>query len=297
MRPGRGAAAVFVAAVAALALACGAPEPVGELRLEPAPTQPIELPYPRFVPLRLAWTPSAELAGLDGTLYVFVHLLDEPGNVLRTFDHPFPQPWRPGEPVTYELRLYQSALGAALPAGDYPLSLGLYDGQGHRWPLVTAGKEVDRAEYAVATVRVPTEIDTTPRFRFSSNWQQPETGGDRQILSRRSLAGEGTIRLDDLPAAAELWLGLRLPDPREVGGTLVLEPGASSPMVQVTTSCGPAAASLSGMGRHDVRLTLTPAPGEGCDLQLAPSFRVRAGDGYERSVVLEILAWAPPAPR
>jgi hypothetical protein len=283
--------APFAALLPLLALACGAPEPVAELTVEPTA---IVLPYPRFVPLRLVWQPTAELDGVEGQLYVFVHLLDEPGNVLRTFDHPFPGAWRPGEKIADEILLYQSALGAPLPAGEYPLSVGIYDGAGHRWQLRTPGREVDRAEYAVATVRVPADVDTTPRVRFSSNWRAPESGADRQILNRRALAGEGTIRFDDLPASAEIWLGLRVPDARELKGELLLDPGATTPTVEVTTSCGPAAASLSGPGPHDVRLLVAPAPGEGCDVRLAPNFRVRLPEGYDRSVVLETLAWAVP---
>ena len=68
---------------------------------------------------------------------VFVHLIDEPGNVLRTFDHPFPGDWEVDARVHHRLRIHQSALGPPLRAGRYSLSVGLYEVDGRRWPLDT----------------------------------------------------------------------------------------------------------------------------------------------------------------
>src|SRR5262249_10180534 len=151
--------------------------------------------YGEIRDLRLEWTPRAPLTKLHGKPKVFLHLLERPGRVKRTFDHPLPESWVPGRPQKYEVPLYQSALGPALPAGKYTLSLGLYDDSGgYRWPL-DAGPDIGTREYSVATVLVPPGEAGKPRFDFSGGWEPPVSGQDQQILARRWLAGDGTIRV------------------------------------------------------------------------------------------------------
>lgn len=274
--------------------ACGGGGPVGELRVEP---RELRLDYGRFEILRLRWRPLSEL---DGVPFVFLHLLDEGGGLVRTFDHPFPGPWRvaagaggAGE-VVDEVPLVQSVLGPPLAPGRYRLSVGLYDPDGGRWPLRVEGAEVDEAEYAVAVVEVPPEIEAAVRLRFSSAWLAAEEGADLQVLARRWLAGEGTIRLEELPGPVTLRLALRIPSEAESPGDLRLEEGATAPAVRVASGCGGDETLLSGAGLFAVNLPLAAEAGGACDVTLRPNFSYLApDDGLARAVVLESAAWAP----
>src|ERR1700688_4436859 len=102
----------YTVALAAALLLCAAgcqrkvPD-AGSLDVEP---RSIALPYPQLTTVRLTWTPAA--ASREGTTpsepLVFLHLLGASGQVLRTFDHPFPQRWLAGSPVGYDVKLFQS---------------------------------------------------------------------------------------------------------------------------------------------------------------------------------------------
>ena len=124
-------------ACAALSLVsgCGGDTPVARVEIEPKEAR---LPFSQAQNVRLTWTPSAALEGEKPT--VFVHLLDSEKKVARTFDHPFPQPWSEGKPVSYDLKLYQSALAPPLPAGKYQVTLGLYGKDNKRWALDGLGE-------------------------------------------------------------------------------------------------------------------------------------------------------------
>ena len=67
-------------------------EPVARLTLEPSAT--LTLPYPGRDRLDVMWQP---MEALEGTPHVFVHVIGQPGEVLRTYDHPFPGDWSPGQ--------------------------------------------------------------------------------------------------------------------------------------------------------------------------------------------------------
>src|SRR6185295_19426331 len=115
--------------LAALAAACKKNEaPVG--KLEVAPVQ-VTLPPSEVQKIQLTWTPSAPLGSDSAT--VFVHLLDGEKKVVRTYDHPFPQSWTVGTPVTDEVKVFQSAIAPPLAAGKYTLTVGLYGKDGNRW--------------------------------------------------------------------------------------------------------------------------------------------------------------------
>ena len=130
-------------AIMALAAGCDrSPTPVATLEIEPIE---VELTFPTYETLRLRWRMEAELDQIQGDPMVFVHLLAAPGSVLRTFDHPIPFEWRPGAVEEYEIKLFQSGLGAPLAPGNYVLSLGLYDREGTRWPLRVEGEVIDHS--------------------------------------------------------------------------------------------------------------------------------------------------------
>lgn len=301
--PGHAPPPFVLLAMAAAALAAAAceraPEPVGRLRASPSE---VELPYPRYVDLEFSFEPLSALHGLEGTPYVFVHLLEEPGVVLRTFDHPLPGDWEPRRALTYRVRLYQSALGVPLPPGTYPLSAGLYDRAGRRWPLAVEGAdapaaELDRHEYRVATVRVPEPADGDPLFYFSGGWRETAGGSDLQIVGRRWLAEKGTLRLAGARGAGVVWMMVAIPDPGRADPPMTFDPGAQVPQVTVAATCGGVEACVSGPGRHEVELPLRGGQGsaaDDCTISIEPNFRmIEPAPALVRSVLLENLAWGP----
>src|SRR5258708_1346167 len=107
--------------------------------------------------LRLSWPRAAGAGGEESRSepLVFLHLLGPKGQVLRTFDHPFPQHWVAGTPVSYDVKLYQSALAPPLDPGKYRLTVGLYDQGGRRWALAGLGEPIARQEYLPAELVLP----------------------------------------------------------------------------------------------------------------------------------------------
>lgn len=296
-----------IALVAVSLAGCGGQQtPVAQLTVEP---RQVTLPPAQVRPLHLTWTPSAALEGEAPT--VFVHLLDADRKVVRTFDHPFPQRWREGTPVSYDVDLYQSALAPPLPAGQYRLTLGLYDKEGKRWALDGLGEPTaGRNEYDAATINVPAG-DPKPRFAFSANWLPVEPGGDRQVLARRSMASRAVVRLVDQPGPGTVWMMIRIP-PADLPDTrMVLDAGATAPSVKVIGNCGDGGGgddeeggedggtetNLTGPGMHEVELAMEAPPPNGfCRVHLASNFLLEPTTAVARkrsSVSLESIAWAP----
>lgn len=290
--PGR---LVLVSFALLLAASCrrSAP-PVAALDASPAS---LELAWPGFVEVELTFEPLAELpGGTDGTI-VFVHLLDEPGSVVRTFDHPLAGAWRVGGRLTHRVRILQSALGEPLEAGQYLLSAGLYRPEQGRFALRTAAEAVSKLEYRIATVAVAPPAEGTPGARFSEHWLPAEPGADRQVLARRTLraGGPGTIQFGPLEGAGRIFLGLLVPADTGQRSRLELLDGASQPKVRISSSCGGGQPEIAGTGRFDVDLEVPPAPGPRiCEVTIVPNFRVTSAESAEAtSVRLEALAWGP----
>lgn len=287
----RGVSAILALALLPLA-ACGGPSPVARLTAEPGS---LSLGYPETAELRLAWEPLEPLSPAARPM-VFVHLVDGRGEVVRTFDHPFPDGWRPGEPVDYALTLYQSALTAPLPPGPYRLTLGLFDLGGERWSLESACPGTGRQEYEVARVEVLSPAEGGPRFDFTGEWGPVQLGSDRQVPARRWLRGNGEVVVEDPPAAGGLRLMLVVPEAADASTRLVLDEGAAAQRVELTTDCGSWASSLSGAGVHQVDVELDPAagPGGSCRVRLRPNFHLLLEDGLERRALsLDVVAWQP----
>ncbi len=284
-------AVVPLALLACVLVACIAPvEPVASVSVEPtsltlhySEVQEIELTFSMLQPLEEGDAPR-----------VFVHLYEEPVEVLRTFDHPFPGEWIQGGLIRHRLRVHQSALGPPLRAGRYYLSVGLYDIDGRRWPLDVEGDEIDEMEYQVAEV-VVAEDGALPMFRFSEGWAPVEPGRGRQILGRRWLGGEGTIGVTEVGTVGSIWMLLQIPAPIEGESRLILEENAEEPGVLLTSSCGGRPIELVGTGAHEVILPLHGAlvgeTGE-CEITFRPNFHLLVnGHGQRRAVLLEALGW------
>ncbi|MEJ2084258.1 MAG: hypothetical protein P8Y44_01095 [Acidobacteriota bacterium] len=280
--------------VCGLHLGCPSAEaPVGEIRVEP---EQVELPYPGFATVRLNWNMQADLGPNANDPMVFVHLLDSGGGVARTFDHPLPAEWIAGEQVEYSIDLYQSALAPPLSDGTYRLTLGLYDTTGMRWPLSSAFGPAAGTEYQVGEVVVDNEAVEAPMFFFSPSWLTLEAGNDAQILGRRWLSGEGTIRVANLPESGTLWLRLRIPDVEGSGTELVLDEGATEATVVISGSCGIEETVVEGAGAQEIYLDVSPEDSEGspgeCEVSLSPNFRLIEDESpVQRSVSLELLSW------
>jgi hypothetical protein len=229
---------------------------------------------------------------------VFVHLLDSGGGIARTFDHPLPGEWISGREEQYSIALYQSALAPPLSDGTYRLTVGLYDDSGMRWPLKSTGGAVAGTEYQVGEVIVDSAATEVPMFFFSSSWLTLEAGSDSQILGRRWLSDEGTIRIAKLPGPGTLWLQVRIPDAQDQKAQMVLNEGESMATVAISGSCGIAGTSVSGEGVHEIQVDLGSDEAgimpEECELMLRPNYRVVDDESLaQRSVALELLAWRP----
>lgn len=273
--------------------ACGvASDPAGRLSVSPSV---LELGYPTHAALEFDWQMSRALEGLSGELRVFVHLLDKQGEVVRTFDHALPEPWRIGSSQKYPIVLTQSALAPPLSEGSYKVTVGLYDAGGNRWPLVTSGSETGRDEYEVAEIRALESARGIPRFSFSSSWMPVEGGTDLQVLARRWLAADGAIRVGRLRRPGALRIAVVIP---EEGGRLlepVLAEGAAEQSITITTTCGSAEVVVSGAGVHTVSLPLEPPEDGGgvCEVNFSANYHLPSRDSDERrTLVLEGLSWS-----
>jgi len=267
-----------------------AERPVASLETSPSK---LELAWPRFVELDIRLRASAPLVDVIGRPLVFLHLLDEPGSVVRTFDHPLPDDWQVGREYAYTVRLYQSALADPLPPGDYLLSLGLYDPEVGRFALEVDGRELGRKEYQIGTVRVPPLAETDPRARFSEGWLAAEPGVDRQVLARRALRGDavGTVQLGPLEGPGTIFLTLDLPREGPLAARRIeILDGGSHAKVGLE-SCGGEQVEVSGSGPIDVDLSVPEATAT-CEIVVRPNFRIDHPDSAETtSARLGVLAW------
>lgn len=299
---GRRAARVAALAVALLAAAgCGEPaEPVARVRAESAE---LSLPYPQATEVTLSWQVLAPVEAAGGRPTVFVHLLDDEGAVVRTFDHPFPRDWQPGAEVSYPLTVHQSMLGPPLPQGTYRLTLGLYEGP-ERWAL-DAGDDLGRMEYEVARVEVPrAQPQALPAMEYFGRWGALAAGGDRQVLGYRWLGDRGEVHVEG-SAGGDLGLVLEIAEP-PAGSRRVLEGDAEVACLRVSSTCDGSERTLSGTGR--VALSVTVPAQRDCVVELAPNYRFEpaggegaaaaAGDGEADGqpaslARLTVVTWSP----
>ncbi len=294
----RTAAGLLAAATLAAAGCRDEPaQPVARVAAEPAA---LTLAYPQSAELTLTWSPQAAIEASGGRPIVFVHLLADDGEVVRTFDHPFPRDWEPGSEASYPLTLYQSMLGPPVPAGSYRLTLGLYDGD-TRWPL-DGCEEIGRMEYQVARVEVPrAQPATLPEVDYAGSWRELAAGGDRQVLGYRWLGDRGEVRVQGAGRGGELGMAFELADP-PAGRQRVLEGDAEVPCLRLTSTCDDSERTLSGSGR--VTLSVAVPAGRDCSVQLAPNYRFSEPTGAAAATATEeepplarliVVTWDPAA--
>lgn len=250
--------------------------PVGRLQLGPGE---LHLAHGRCATVRLAWQPTAQLDRRHGRERAFLHLLEDEHRLVRTFDHPLPRPWSPGEPQAYELEICQSVLAAALPPGRYALSGGLYDDAwGYRWPLIVEGPEIGPREYRLATVNVA--ASEGPELTLTGSWGPAEAVGDSQVVTRRWLAGDGGLVVSGITGRGEVLFTAVVP-----------QPGPAEVLLGSTCGLVPTGSLLP--GRHAVALGVPVAPPGPCTV----AFRTASAGGRTgetaRGLCLESLAWKP----
>jgi hypothetical protein len=296
---------LFVLLLAGLAGCRHELPPVATLDAQP---RSLVLGYPQTAVTRLTWTPETKgEEAAPAEPLVFVHLLDPKGVVVRTFDHPFPQRWAGGVPVSYDLKLYQSALAPPLDPGKYRLSIGLVDHSGKRWPLSGLGAPIGRHEYLAADIEAAPQ-PAGPQFAFSPAWLPLQAGTDKQVLARRLLSDQpGEIRVEGIPGPGSVWLTLRIPLGDGANEKVVFhDPAATSPAVVVRGTCGSVETGISGSGPHEVEMPVAAAEaagtsaaggaGGGCRISLVPNFHIVSPASPEPySVALQVLSWAPAA--
>ncbi|MDX1501112.1 MAG: hypothetical protein R3325_02035 [Thermoanaerobaculia bacterium] len=286
-----------VAVLVAFTIAgCGGPgDPVASLSVEP---RQMEVGYPGYATAELTWSFARPLGEVDGEPRVFLHLVDEQGNLARTFDHELPGGWREEGQKAYEVKIYQSALAPPLAAGEYDLVAGLYDRSNRRWPLSVEGRQTAELAYRVAGVTVAESSGDSPMFFFPSGWQPVEGGTDLQVLGRRWLSETGSLRLSEVVRPGSLWLMLGVPTGAGKVEDLVLDEGAATPQVVVTSDCSAELESVtvSGSGSHGLELPVEVGPdGEARECQVtfeANYYLVSLETLARRTVALENLAWS-----
>lgn len=167
---------------------------------EIAPGEPLRVRY--------SWRPGASFETPDRDLLVFLHVLDEEGEIVMQGDHSPPVPtsqWKAGEPVEYERWLY---LPIDLSAAEIDLVAGIYEAD-TRYAILHDGARTSTALVAelpvtprdIAALPVPvegwyamaTEEDTRPfhwtRGRAVVLFRNP---GGPAILH---LSGQGVVNL------------------------------------------------------------------------------------------------------
>jgi len=279
------------------AAGCRRPEePVARVQIRAAPDT---LSYPGFASFDLQWEMLRELTGVTAPPIVFVHLLSDVGEVLRTFDHALPFDWTPGDEMPDYSLLFQSALAPALPTGNYRLTMGLYDVGGRRWPLQLDGDEAGHHEYVVAKLLIEESSKPEPMFYFSSTWMDSEPGTDVQVLGVRWMTEEGTIRIADVDSAGEILLQFRIPRPSDGAVDLVLDEGAQLPVVSISSACSAGSEEVEGAGLHRVVLEISPKlldeeDATDCEVVIRPNYHLLDTAALSRrALLLEVLAWSP----
>jgi hypothetical protein len=255
--------ATLIALLAFASLSCGEDPVVASLAMKP---DSLVLRRNECAPVVLTWTIMAPLEKHEGNPAVFLHLLDGPHSLVRTYDHRLPFEWIPGTTHTYPVYVCQSALAPPLKEGMYGMKVGLYDDIiGYRWPLQTGGEMVGRRGYRLGRAIVPADADRGPRFSFLGDWGNPEDAADKQYYTRRLIGRSASVRVSGASGPGAVLLGLRVK-------------GSPSQPLVITTSCGPEVVRVSSTSEVEIPVNATG----GCDVLLAAP---------EPAYQLETLGW------
>lgn len=276
-----------VIAVAVLSASCAQPPepPVAELLL--AATD-VPLIYAASTSLPVDWKPLRDLDPSDASPFLFVHLLDRDGRILRTYDRPAPAQLTGRDTI----EIWQTLLTEPLPVGRYRLTIGLYDtASGRRWRLETGGVEIDEGKYEIARVEVASTRRETPSLIFEGEWLEADVG-QKHNPGRRWMGERGTIRVFRTDGWSELVLSLATIELPADQYPLTYARGASTPELVIRNGCdSDAETRLDGYGVWTVALKLNAD--DPCVITLDPNFVMVDPEGKRRSIGLEAAFFRP----
>ena len=183
MRPTNSSAGRAVAAVAWLLVACGctaAPAPVATVSVG-VDRAAVPLGAPLHLQFRFSVAPDPGDALIED-YQVFVHFLDDQGQMLWTEDHDPPVPtsaWQPGQTVEYERRV---KIPMYPYIGESVIAVGLYSAvDGARVPL--AGTDLGQSAYRVSSIRLEPQHESS-FITYGEGWHSDEFSGDGRLRWR-----------------------------------------------------------------------------------------------------------------
>ncbi len=281
-------AAFLMIAIALSPLSCAPhPEPpLAELR---AGAGEAPLDYASSLKIPVGWRLLRALDPPDASPFLFVHLADGNGRMMRAYDRPIPENRADGDAI----EIWQSVLAEPLPAGRYRLTAGIYDlSTGRRWRLETNGEEIAGGEYQIAAIEVDSTRRKTPDLVFEGEWLEPDKG-QWHNPGRRWMGEGGTIRLLRTTGWSELVLTISINESPESR----LRPGheGGAPRLIIRNGCDDGSETL--IDRYGTRsIALRLDGGDHCTITLEPSFVALGADGERRSVGLEAAYFRPSDP-
>ena len=157
-------------------------------------------------PLEMSYRFSAATNGLVGEdeHRVFVHFLDEDGQLMFTDDHELPEPtsgWRFGESVTYDRRM---TVPVYPYIGTVTVAVGLYSPRtGNRLPMV--GDALGQRAYQVASFNMAPQSESG-FLMFDQGWHPVESSNDDPMMEWQWTTGESIITFRNPEVDSTLYL-------------------------------------------------------------------------------------------
>jgi hypothetical protein len=172
----------------------------------------------QMVDARYQFTVAADASPLPPDQTVFVHLLDEDGELLWAGDHRPATPselWKPGQRIVYERPI---AIPRGIGTSPLSLRIGLYGPTGSR--LALRGDDAGDHSYRVATVE-PLPPGREPQAVFSEGWHDVEIPDNTGVNEWHWSKERGIVRMRNPRRWSTLVLDLAqpvtsLPGPQQV---------------------------------------------------------------------------------
>ena len=164
----------------------------------------------QVVDARYQFTVAADASPLPPDQTVFVHLLDEDGELLWAGDHRPAVPseqWKPGQQIVYERPI---AIPRGLGTSALYLHIGLYGPSGAR--LALRGEDTGNHSYRVATLQ-PLPPGVEPQAAFTEGWHDVEIPDNTGVSEWHWSQQRGTIRMRNPRRASTLVLDVDQPVP------------------------------------------------------------------------------------
>ncbi|MFN7940079.1 MAG: hypothetical protein U0X73_00650 [Thermoanaerobaculia bacterium] len=253
--------------------------------------QELDLSPSSFADLDLELKP---LRPLDENVEIslFIHLLDGKQRLVRTFDRQLDEGWPISGSIRISARLFLSALAEPPAAGEYSVTVGLFDPLIGRFAVETRNRRVGKQEYEVARVRIAEPKPEPTRIDFLKGWAEEELTPDLEVLRDRPLlpGRRGSLRLEPIDRPAEVWFQVQLPAPG-LADEVQIHDGDRHARLRISSSCAPTFAEATGPGTHALSLRLTPVGTRRCTILFEANHVVRTADGRLVAPILRAVAW------